>query len=295
MSAKACVACGKLIAQSFTTCSFCKAEQPAQAAPAPQKEKRCDACRRPYAAKLEECPFCARAKVGAGTAPSSSSSKAAAASPSSGRLPHLEGSRVEEDDEGHRLVSSLLFFGIPLALGATWGIAQSMMGNRLGESSVFGPSMAVGIVVAPAFAVLFVRRVVGGNLGDAVDDVGLPKLAGYVAGAAAVALLPTALTIMGIVLWFNGLAVSDREQDVACKAGSIVHNMRKGIDSGWSVSYTCEIEGQPLVGTVDRIMTKPELEENSPIKLRAIKGRAGIWLRVSDPLPPTAITTPSSR
>jgi hypothetical protein len=199
-----------------------------------------------------------------------------------------------EDEEGNRLVSSLLFFGIPLALGATWGIAQSVMGNRLGEAtSIFGPSMAIGIVVAPILGVLFIRRVVG-NLGDAVEDLGLPKLGGYVAGAAAVALLPTALTIMGLVIWFNGLAVSDREQDVMCKAGTITHNMRKGIDSGWSVSYTCEIEGQPHVGTVDRIMTKPELEENAPIKFRAIKGRAGIWLRMSDPLPLTAITTPNN-
>jgi hypothetical protein len=149
---------------------------------------------------------------------------------------------------------------------------------------LLGPSLFAALVISPLLALGFLRRAYGG-IADAASGLGLPKLVGIVALASAIALIPSALTFSGLVTWFNALAVDAREQDVECKVGSTWHRVRKRTDLGWHMSYTCGVDGETLIGSIEHLPKERLIPEGQPVRFRAARGRFGIWVRRSDPLP----------
>jgi hypothetical protein len=84
----------------------------------------------------------------------------------------------------------------------------------------------------------------------------------------------------------------DHAQVVECKVGSVWHRTRKDKDMGWNVSYTCDVQGDHLVGTVENLTARPDVTEGGPIHFRAARGRLGRWVRLSAPIAPMTIPVP---
>jgi hypothetical protein len=193
-----------------------------------------------------------------------------------------------EDDEGNRTLGSATLFGLPLLVGSVWGIAQSLYSSPLGEQESGKARLVVTLFLVPLIALGFLRRAYG-SLSDAVEGEGLVKVGGIFVLVSAIVLVPTSLTISGIVTWLNGMAIDGREQDVQCTAGSAWHRTRKGTDMGWHLSYSCELGGETIRGAIEHLHDRPEAAEGGPVRFRAARGRFGHWLRLSDPLPPGAV------
>jgi hypothetical protein len=262
LTSKACVSCKKLIAEAFAKCTYCGAEQPAVAPPAP-KELRCATCKRPYSPKLATCPFCARsASVPPGAAPPTSV------------VP------VPRPAEENPLLGTAVLFGVPLAVGAICGVLQWVTTKRLGGGDLLGltgPSPLLALLLAPLLGLGFVRRAYG-PVGEAIDEVGLPQVAKRVAAVAAIAFVPTALTISGALGWFNGMDAADHEQDLTCTVGSAFHTA-----SSWHITYTCRtgVGAEQVTGSFDQANQLGP--EGTLFHLRAAHGRLGYWLRAGDP------------
>lgn len=252
------------------------------------RETRCPTCKRPYSVKLEECPFCARDRAPA--AQNTEGLTPPINPASSGRTPRSDSSRdVVSEDDRSRVVTSAILFGVPVFLGAIWGIAEAMHNGRLGgeeSSGLIGPSIAIAILVAPVFVVLAVRRSYG-SLAEAFDVHGFNKAIGIIAGISLLSLAPTALTISGFATWLNGFSIEDRAKDVTCK----VTGLRAKGELGFTLAYSCEVEGELLVGHVD-VKTDPHVTEGGAVRFRAAKGRVGLWVRLSEPFPPNATLIP---
>lgn len=195
---------------------------------------------------------------------------------------------LAEDPESRTLGSAALF-GVPVLLGAIWGIAQALHATQLGgreSSGLIGPSLLASLLLSPLLTLGFVRRSYG-TLAAAAESAGLPKLLGSIAALAAIALIPTALTVSGLVTWFNGLGIDSREEEVECTVISTWHRIRKGTDLGWHMSYSCPIDGETLLGSIDHLSSRPEVGKGDAVRFRAARGRFGIWVRRSEPLPAT--------
>ena len=241
------------------------------------KEVRCATCKRPHAAKLAECPFCARDRA-AGVEPAAFGAT---------RRQSLRPKAGDDDTTGSRWVGSALLFGVPLLLGAIWGVVELVYTTPLGgeESS---PSSAISVVaalfIAPLLAILFVRRAQR-TLADAIENLGISTtiIIGFV--ATGVAFIPAVLFVTGCLQWWNGMGADVHPRIVECNVGSVWHPTRKGTDMGWSVSYTCDVEGDHLVGTIGGLAAAPNVTEGGPIHFRAARGRLGRWLRLGEPVP----------
>jgi hypothetical protein len=286
VAAKACVACGKLIAEAFTVCAFCKAAQPASLPPA-SKETRCTTCKRPYAARLASCPHCERDKSSP-SQPSLTPRSGGGGSSSSPSVASSAGLVAAPDPPENRMVGSAMLLGGPLVLGAIWGGAQAFHGNRLGgqeSGGLFWTCVAFGFLSALALGLLFLRRS-HGTLRDAFEESGVPRFFAVTAIATALALVPAALTVYGLVIWWNGLAIGGREQEVVCKGDEPLHKTTRGADMGWSFGYRCELQGgEVLIGSLHSLPVRPDLGPDGDVRFRAARGRAGIWVRRSDPVP----------
>jgi hypothetical protein len=280
---KPCVVCHKPIAASFQKCSFCSADQPVTSVAPSPKEKRCGTCKRPYSAKLEACPFCARDRAD-GVVPAAFGASAPRRSVTPSSLDE------EDDDDGEpRVLGSALLFGGPLVLGALWGLVHVLSADRLGgqeSSGVMGESIVVGLFVAPALAALFLRRTYR-TFADAVDRHGLSKVLLIGFGATAVMLAPAALFAAGVVYWGNGIGAESRVRMVDCKVGSVWSRARKGGETSWQMSYSCDVEGDHVSGTLTDLPTRPDYVDGQSVTFRAARGRFGLWLRFGDPIPPT--------
>jgi hypothetical protein len=266
VSAKQCVACNKLIAAASAKCNHCGVDQPAAAAP-PPKELRCPTCNRPYAAKLANCPFCAR-----GMSIPTGPAQALAPTPA---------------EEENRILGNAVLFGAPLVVGAIAGGVQWFTSTRLGEGDAFGlngSSSLVGFFVGPILAAAFVRRCYADHdaFADIVDDIGLPKLAGRIAGAAAIAFFPAALTLSALIGWYNALGVSEHTQNLPCNVTSSFHRTAKSSDLGWHIKFTCDAAGERVSGSFDRA-SQDTFTDGSRFRLPAAKGRLGDWLRTGEP------------
>jgi hypothetical protein len=279
------VGCTRLIAASFQKCSFCGADQPAPEPPA-AKETRCSTCKRPYSSKLSECPFCARDRA-AGVEPAAFG---ATLVPRSLRPSPMRNHERDDDDGDVRFFSSAALFGFPVAIGAIWGVAQIFYTTSLGgqeTSGVMGPSIVVALFVAPLLAMGFVRRSYR-TLNAAIESAGLSKVLVIGFAASAVALIPAALSVAGFIHWLNGVGADSRVQIVECKVGSVWRRMRKGVDMGWQMSYSCDVDGEHLIGTVGPLRTRPDVVEGGGVRFRAARGRVGYWIRLGEPMAPSA-------
>lgn len=250
-------------------CTFCKAEQPRISQTPAAKEKRCARCNRPFAAKLAECPFCARER--AGSVPPRS--------PSAIPPPAEAG----EPPSTAALANVALFFG-PLLVAAAWGTSRVLWSPRLGQehptlfvvlAALLGLGGAIGIGIG------YARRVFG-PLGDAIDDEGMGRVAASVGVTAAFALVPSALVVYGLASWVNTFGNAAHEQDIACTAGQ----NHGAPDGTWQMAFTCAVEGGAVRGVLHGTGTKPALEEQAPFRFRAVRGPLGVWLRLSEPMPP---------
>jgi hypothetical protein len=175
-------------------------------------------------------------------------------------------------------------FGAPIALGAILGVAQGLTSTRVDSgtsSGLVGPSVLGAFFLAPLLTAAFIRRAYG-TFAAAMDELGLPKLAGGGAGVAALAFVPIALTIAGLIGWINGLAITDREQLVECSAGAPWHRTRKGTDMGWSMTYSCDVDGERLHSTIEQ-PARPDVAEGGTFHLRLARGRFGYWVRLAAP------------
>jgi hypothetical protein len=275
VSAKNCIGCNKLIAAGAAECPHCQAAQPEANAP-PPKELRCQTCKRPYSAKLAQCPFCARGM----------SVPAGPPIPSRAPTPPVV---IPEN----RILSTAVLFGVPLVVGAVAGVVQLVSSTRLGEGDVVGlngPSTLAAFFLAPALAAGFVRRAYDA-FGEIIDEIGLPKLLGRIGIVAAIALVPTALTISGLVGWFNGMNAAAETREIPCQVSSSFHRTKQ---NDWHIVFTCEASGERVTGEFDRA-SQDSLADGVPFRVRAARGRLGYWIRTSDPLTDTTTASPTPR
>jgi hypothetical protein len=277
LNAKNCVACHKLIAETFAKCTYCGADQPVVAAP-PPKETRCSTCKRAYSAKLAACPYCAR---GMSLPPTVAAPSRQPGSPRAASLP--PGLRADAED--HPILSSVVLFGAPLLVGAICGAWQSATTNRLAESDGLGfngPSFGLALVLAPLLAFAFVRRCHGG-IADAVADLGMPKLGLQIAGAAAIAFFPLALTLSGALGWYNAIGAGQREQELRCTVTSSFHRTKGDQARAWHIEFACKgTNAEQVPGAFDR--PTGALESGATFRIKAAPGQLGWWLRQGDPL-----------
>ena len=284
LNAKNCVACHKLIAESFAKCTYCGAAQPAVSAP-PPKETRCSTCKRAYSAKLASCPYCAR---GMSLPPTVAVPSGRPGAPPAASLP--PGLRDDADDSP--ILGSVVLFGAPLLVGAVCGAWQWASTSRLAESGgigLNGPSVGVALLLAPLLAFAFVRRCHGGSINDALADIGMRKLAGQIAGAAAVAVVPVALTLSGILGWYNAMGANEREQDLHCTVTSAFHRTKASQDHSWHIEFACTGASVTRVaGSFD--LPTGTFDNGSTFRIKASPGQLGWWLRRGDPIPETVAT-----
>lgn len=264
---KPCVACKKPIAEAFAICSFCKAEQPRVSAP--PKEVRCARCKRPHSARLRECPFCLR-QGGASVPPR--------------EPPLVPAPEAVPETASREALINVAIFGGPLLGLALWGAHRWFSTERLGgheSSGLMIPAAAFGIVLALGLAAGYVRRAYG-PLGDAIADEGAPRIVTHLLVATVLFSAPASLVVYGVASWINTFGMTAHEEDVVCVADSV----RQGARGGWDLSYSCPVEGGTLRGEVRGLASKPEVAEEEPFRFRGVRGALGIWLRLSDPLPP---------
>jgi hypothetical protein len=282
VNAKNCVACHKLIPETFAKCTYCGAEQPVVSAP-PPKEKRCNTCKRAYSAKLADCPYCARGMSLPPTVPTPSGLPGV---PSAASLPPA----LRPDADDSPILSSVVLFGAPLLVGAVCGGWQWVSVHRLAEGEALGlngPSAGLALVLAPLLAFGFVRRCHGG-LADAIAAIGTRKLGGQIAAAAAVAFFPVALTLSGLLGWYNAIGASQREEELRCTVTSAFHRTKGSEDNGWHVEFVCKGASVDQVsGAIDRPTGKTAsgLESGATFRIKASPGQLGWWLRDGDPAP----------
>jgi hypothetical protein len=278
MTAKPCLACGRLIASSAEACGFCGAEQ-ASVAAALAKETRCKTCKRPYAAKLAACPFCARDRA-AGIAPTPFGPTASL------RPPVFEDESSPDDDaEVRPVLGVVLSFAIPLVALALLGLWQSIGNTPLASDDAYGPlrpSLLLALLASPLAGFYFVVRRYR-SWSAALDALGAAKAAGLGALVALVAYVPLTLALAGLLAFLNGAGVESREQTLPCKVGSIWHRLHDGADLGWQMSYFCEVRGEPVIGSFDRLPARPDFVEGGPVFVRASRGRLGYWIRLGEP------------
>ena len=210
------------------------------------------------------------------------------ASAGSSLRPGVVATEEAEDDGSPRTTSSALFFGLPLALGAVWGVISITTATPLADhdGATFSAKALVGaILIAPAVAALFVRRAYG-SLERATAALGASKALTLGLVAAAVALVPAGLSTMAVLYAANG--VGSHPRLVECKASSV---WRAVDGQGWNISYACDVDGEHLVGTLSQLRTKPEVEDGGRVDFRAARGRLGRWIRLGVPITP-ATTRP---
>jgi hypothetical protein len=287
VASKACVACNREIPAAFQKCSSCGAAQPNTSQAPAAKEKRCSTCRSPYSAKLEECPFCARDRA-TGVQPSAFG----ATRTSLPAKPLREDAAAAEEPAGDRTLGSAALFGVPLLVAGIWGVARVVYAQPLGpaDSAWAGRGVVVALLVAISVGLGFVRRA-RGPLADAVEEVGLPKVVATGVIASAVAFVPAVYFVAGAVQWLNTFGIEERAQLVDCKVASMWSVPGK-YGEGWYLTYACDLGGEHVFGTSNRLAAKPALVEGGVVRFRAGSGRLGRWVRLSDPLPPTELPVP---
>jgi hypothetical protein len=164
-----------------------------------------------------------------------------------------------------------------VVLTGLWSFASNVGGERLGEedSGLFGPCLLAGVVLAAGTGFLFHRWSHGQAL----------PLSGIVAAAM---ILPWASTAYGMAKWWNGFAVEDEEQPIDCILTGKRRDQTKQGAQGWAYRYRCNVEGGlNLDGSAHDYGAIPvAAESGEPVRITAVRGRLGIWLRRSD------LTTP---
>lgn len=182
----------------------------------------------------------------------------------------------DEDDEERPVAGRLLAVAAPLLLLALWGASFAVSNDRLGNDESAGllvPSLIAGAVAA---------GVVGATVAHWIGD-GLGRRS-FVASALAIAGLalgPSALAAFGFMMWTNGLGLARVEHDVDC---TIVGKEHRPEEVVWRLSYTCEVDGARLRGTV-LTPREPHGKIGDPVRFVGARGRLGIWVRRSDELP----------
>lgn len=273
MTAKPCLGCGRLLATAAETCGFCGTDQPAAAA-ALAKEARCATCRRPYSAKLRECPFCERDRA-AGIAPTAFGRTASL------KPPVFEPETTSDDGPPSWLATALVF-AVPLGVAAAWGVWQATQTAIIGDARPWRAAGVLAVLTAPLVGVAFVRRRYL-TLEAAIDELGGAKA--FLVGAlvAVVALVPTALGFFGAIGAINTAGLDAREESIACTVGSIWHRTRADKDLGWQMSYWCDVRGEHLTDSLERLPARPDLVEGGIVHVRAARGRLGYWIRLGEP------------
>jgi hypothetical protein len=142
--------------------------------------------------------------------------------------------------------------------------------------------LVLGLILAPLLALAVLRRAYG-SLTEAMDEVGATKLYVGLGAATIVGLVPAALGVYGVLSWANGFAISDREKLVECKAGMAWHVTRKGTDLGWHLPYSCDRDGEHLIGMLES-KARPTVPEGSAFKIKAARGRLGYWVKLEEPV-----------
>ena len=259
------------MATAAETCGFCGTDQPAAAA-ALAKETRCSTCRRPYSAKLSECPFCERDRA-AGIAPTAF-----------GRTASLKPPVFEPEEVAGppSWLGTVLLFGVPLGLLAAFGALQATRTEVIGEAGPWRTSAVLATIAAPLLGVAFVRRRYE-TLEGAVDELGGTKAFLLGALVAVLACVPAALGFFGAVDAVNASGLDTREETIPCTVGSIWHRTRADKDLGWQMSYWCDVRGEHLTDSLERLPARPDLVVGGTVHVRAARGRLGYWIRLGEP------------
>jgi hypothetical protein len=256
---KSCIECKRPMAVTFDACPFCQAVQPAQKSDVP-RELKCAKCSRVYSSKLEACPFCAIQEV---------LPQANVARPLPARKEDL---RANEEASELGVWVKVGALGVFLLLTALWSFVSSIGGDRLGDgdTGLFGPCLFIGVVLAAGTGFLFHRW---------TDARALP-ITGIVAAAF---IIPWAGTAYGMAKWFNAYDIDDRVQPVECVLTSKQKQHGKHGGSWWLYRYRCNVEGGvELHGEHPDFEALPiSAETGDTIRLDAVRGRLGVWLRRS--------------
>jgi hypothetical protein len=187
---------------------------------------------------------------------------------------------------GERAGAEAQATGVWLKLGAIagivvltglWSFASNVGGERLGEedSGLFGPCLFAGVVLAAGTGFLFHRW---------SDGQALP-LSGIVAAAM---IIPWASTAYGMAKWWNGFAVEDEEQPIDCILTDKRRDHPKRGAQSWAYRYRCNVEGGLELhgGAHDYAEIPVAAESGETVRITAVRGRLGIWLRRSEPTTP---------
>jgi hypothetical protein len=135
------VHCRRPIAAHFTTCPFCKGDQPARVAKA--EPIKCPTCKRPYNPALETCPFCAQQTAGY---------RDATAAPPVPRHDEYKEARKAFEEEQSKVRAALLWSVLGIVMAALFAIALSSKVHVVGSGHL-GTVGAVAFVggIAAAF------------------------------------------------------------------------------------------------------------------------------------------------
>lgn len=176
--------------------------------------------------------------------------------------------------------------GVWLKLGALaaivvltgfWSCTSNVGGDRLGEedTGLLGPCLFAGVVLAAGTGFLFHRWTEGQAL----------PITGVVAAAM---IIPWAATSYGMAKWWNGFGIDDQEQPIDCILTDKRRDHTKRGAQSWEYRYRCSVEGGvELHGGVHDYGDVPIIaEKGETVRITAVRGRFGIWLRRS------GLTTP---
>lgn len=159
-----------------------------------------------------------------------------------------------------------------VALTGMWSCASSVGGDRLGEedSGLFGPCLFAGVVLAAGTGFLFHRW----SQGQAIPLTGI---------VSAAMILPWAATSWGMAKWWNGFAIEEQEQPIDCTLTDKHRDRSKHGAESWEYRYQCNVEGGlELHGRMHDYGEVPmTAEKGEPVRVTAVRGRFGIWLRRS--------------
>ena len=133
-----------------------------------------------------------------------------------------------------------------------------------------GPCLFAGVVLAAGTGFLFHRWTEGQAL----------PISGIVAAAM---ILPWAATSYGMAKWWNGFAIDDQEQPIDCTLTDKRRDHAKHGGQSWHYRYRCNVEGGvELHGSVHDYGDVPiTAESGEGVRVTAVRGRLGIWLRRS--------------